>query len=269
MDAGRPLPLPRHRRAGHAGTRPHRTVAAVSAISASQDGYFHLNGKRLFLRAPTRATTSRSASRSPCCPDHVRRDMIFAKASGFNCVRFIAGVAWPEQLDFCDEIGMMVYEECYAGWCWGLAADGRAVRPQHAAMIRRDRNHPSVAIWGLLNETFDGPVFRQAVGFLPKLRALDPTRLVLLSSGRWDCHRPSARSPTRAARRGSTSGASKGRTRPRARTVDAPQRRLRRERRRRARLSRGAAATPAIERFLRTWAATASRCSSPSTASAA
>jgi hypothetical protein len=38
----------------------------------------------------------------------------------------------------------------------------------------------------LLNETPDGPVFRQAVDFLPRLRALDPTRLVLLGSGRWD-----------------------------------------------------------------------------------
>ena len=53
-------------------------------------------------------------------------------------------------------------------------------------MILRDRNHPSVVIWGLLNETPDSPVFRHAVGALPLLRELDPTRTVLLSSGRWD-----------------------------------------------------------------------------------
>ncbi|MFO0002510.1 MAG: glycoside hydrolase family 2 TIM barrel-domain containing protein, partial [bacterium] len=41
-------------------------------------------------------------------------------------------------------------------------------------MVRRDRNHPSVTIWGLLNETYDGPVFRHAVEYLPALRALDP-----------------------------------------------------------------------------------------------
>ena len=40
-------------------------------------------------------------------------------------------------------------------------------------MIRRDRNHPSVVIWGLLNETFDGPVFRHAVEMLPFVRSLD------------------------------------------------------------------------------------------------
>jgi hypothetical protein len=53
-------------------------------------------------------------------------------------------------------------------------------------MILRDRNHPSVVIWGLLNETPDGPTFRHAVASLPLLRDLDGTRTVLLSSGRWD-----------------------------------------------------------------------------------
>ena len=53
-------------------------------------------------------------------------------------------------------------------------------------MIRRDRNHSSVVIWGLLNETFDGPIFRHAVAMLPDVRKLDNSRLVLLGSGRWD-----------------------------------------------------------------------------------
>lgn len=38
----------------------------------------------------------------------------------------------------------------------------------------------------MLNETREGPVFREAVAALQPLRDLDPTRLVLLSSGRWD-----------------------------------------------------------------------------------
>jgi hypothetical protein len=53
-------------------------------------------------------------------------------------------------------------------------------------MIRRDRNHPSVAIWGLLNETPDGPVFRHAMGLLPAIREVDDSRMVFLNSGRWD-----------------------------------------------------------------------------------
>ena len=138
------------------------------------DGYFTVNGRRIFLKS---AHTGRG----------LRRDMLNTKAAGFNMVRFIAGVADPAQLDFCDELGLMVYEECLASW---LLADSPKMAERFdrstGAMIRRDRNHPCITIWGLLNETENGPVFRQAVAYLPKLRRLDPTRLVLLSSGRWD-----------------------------------------------------------------------------------
>ncbi len=151
------------------------------------DGYFHLNGKRLFLKSTHTGNHVPIGQTVAVLPDHVRRDVINAKASGFNCVRFIVGMAWPEQLDFCDEIGMLVYEECYASWC---LCDSPKMAERFdrntSDMILRDRNHPSVAIWGLLNETQDGPVFRHAADFLPKLRKLDRTRLVLLGSGRWD-----------------------------------------------------------------------------------
>ncbi|MBC8449327.1 MAG: hypothetical protein H8D78_16385 [Chloroflexi bacterium] len=151
------------------------------------DGYFHLNGKRIFLKSTHTGNHMPIGQQAPVIPDLVRRDLLYAKAAGFNTVRFIAGVAYPDQLDFCDEIGLMVWESSYAGWC---LADSPMMTKRYdrntSEMIRRDRNHPCVTIWELLNETKDGPVFRHAVGFLPALRDLDPTRLVLLSSGRWD-----------------------------------------------------------------------------------
>ena len=151
------------------------------------NGYFYLNGKRIFLKSTHTGNGMPIGQQVPVLPDFVRRDLIYAKAAGFNAVRFIAGVAYPEQLDFCDEIGLLVWESSFAGWC---LADSPAMAERYdrntAAMILRDRNHPSVAIWELLNETNDGPVFRHAVGFLPTLRTLDPSRLALLSSGRWD-----------------------------------------------------------------------------------
>jgi hypothetical protein len=151
------------------------------------DGYFHLNGRRLFLKSTHTGNGMPIGQQAPVLPELGRRDLIYAKAAGFNAVRFIAGVAYPEQLDFCDEIGLLVWESTYAGWCLADSPRmGERFDRSTAAMILRDRSHPSVAIWELLNETQDGPVFRHAVGFLPKLRALDPTRLVLLSSGRWD-----------------------------------------------------------------------------------
>jgi len=153
-----------------------------------RDGYFRLNGRRIFLRGShTGNWVPIGLQQLPPDPDMLRRDLLNVKAMGFNAIRFIAGVATRYQLDLCDEIGLLVYEESYAGW---LLADSPQMAQRFdrstSEMIRRDRNHPSVVIWGLLNETEDGPVFRHAVAALPLVRALDDTRMVMLNSGRWD-----------------------------------------------------------------------------------
>lgn len=152
-----------------------------------ENGSFRLNGRRIFLRSAHSCNNYPVGQRLPLNPDQARRDLLDMKAMGFNTIRFIWGGAQPYQLDLCDEIGLMVYNESFASQ--GL--DSSAVRFQRfdhsqEGMIRRDRNHPCVIIWGLLNETFDGPVFRHAVGMLPRLRLLDNSRMILLGSGRWD-----------------------------------------------------------------------------------
>ena len=151
------------------------------------DGYFQLNAQRIFLKSTHTGNHMPIGTVVPMNPDFVRRDLIFAKASGFNTVRFISGTGNPEQLDFCDELGLMVYEESLAAWNLGDSPRmGERFDRSTGDMIRRDRNHACVTIWGLLNETNDSPTFRHAAAYLPKLRALDPTRLVLLDSGRFD-----------------------------------------------------------------------------------
>jgi len=152
-----------------------------------EDGYFRLNGRRIYLRSSHTGNHCPIGLQLPHDPDLLRRDLLNVKVMGFNMIRFIAGVATRAQLDLCDEIGLLVYEESYASWC--LADSPRMAERYDESvlgMVRRDRNHPSVVIWGLLNETPDGPVFRHAVSLLPTLRALDDSRLVLLNSGRWD-----------------------------------------------------------------------------------
>ncbi|MBI4550700.1 MAG: hypothetical protein HY710_00385, partial [Candidatus Latescibacteria bacterium] len=154
------------------------------------NGYFRLNGRRVFVRSTHTGNHCPVGQVIPprAALDLLRRDLLYAKTSGLNIVRFIAGVAHPWQLDVCDELGLMVYEESLAGWCLKDSPQmGARFDFSIREMIRRDRNHPSVVIWGLLNETFDGPVFQHAQASLPLIRSLDDTRLVLLGSGRWDC----------------------------------------------------------------------------------
>lgn len=152
-------------------------------------GYFRLNGKRIFLKS------SHTGNHCPIgavvapdgAPDLLRKDLLYMKSAGFNTVRFISGMAHPYQLELCDEIGLMVYEENLAAW---LLADSPKMAERFDAnlreMILRDRNHPSVVIFGLVNEMPNGPMVKHAVASLSLLRSLDDSRLVLQQSGRWD-----------------------------------------------------------------------------------
>jgi len=150
-------------------------------------GYFRLNGRRLFLRCSHTGNHCPVGLQLPPDPDFLRRDLLNVKVMGFNAIRFIAGMATRAQLDLCDELGLLVYEEPFGSWCLEDSPRMAARYDQGLAeMIRRDRNHPSVVIWGLLNETPDGPVFRHARAVLPLVRKLDDTRMVMLNSGRWD-----------------------------------------------------------------------------------
>lgn len=152
-----------------------------------ENGAFRLNGKRIFLWGSHTGADTPVGVRVPYDLDLLRRDLLNVKTMGFNMIRFIAGVARREQLDLADELGLIVYEECFAGW--GMADSERMPElfdHATAGMIRRDRNHPSVLIWGLLNETVPGPLLTHAVDTLPLVRSLDDTRMVLVNSGRWD-----------------------------------------------------------------------------------
>jgi hypothetical protein len=154
-----------------------------------EKGYFRLNGKRIFLKSSHTGNHCPIGAVLPpaSAPDLLRKDLLYMKSCGFNTVRFIAGIAHPYQLDLCDEIGLMVYEENLASW---LLADSPKMAERFDAnlreMVLRDRNHASVVIFGLVNEMGNGALARHAVASLGLLRSLDDSRLVLQQSGRWD-----------------------------------------------------------------------------------
>lgn len=151
-----------------------------------EHGYFRLNGKRIYLKCSHTGNCCPIGLEMPHDPDFLRRDLINQKMMRYNTIRFIAGVPKRYQLDLADEIGLMVYAEPYAAWCLANSPQMKERYNESVfGMIKRDRNHPSVTIWGLLNETPDGPVFRHAVSVLPEVRKLDETRLILLNSGDW------------------------------------------------------------------------------------
>lgn len=76
------------------------------------------------------------------------------KAMGCNAIRAAHHVHSEEFMDLCDEMGFYVYEECFDKWHSGAYARyfQDNWRQDVDAMILRDRNRPSVIIWGIGNE---------------------------------------------------------------------------------------------------------------------
>ena len=174
-------------RTGESGSMDEQSVRCGFRDFRFENGWFRLNGRRLFLRSTHTCNHFPIGLKLPPDPDMARRDLLDLKVMGFNMIRFIWGGAERYQLDLCDEIGLMVYEESFAS-----AQMNQSPKLQErwqrsiSELIRRDRNHPSVVIWGLLNEIPDNPHFHLAAGSLPLVRQLDDSRMVFLNSGRWD-----------------------------------------------------------------------------------
>ncbi len=173
--------------AGSVAAMDERSVRCGFRDFRFENGCFRLNGRRIFLRSSHTCNHFPIGQRLPHDPDLARRDLLDVKVMGFNAIRFIWGGAERYQLDLCDEIGLMVYEESFAS---DAIADSPKMRELFdrsvGELIRRDRNHPSVVIWGLLNEAGDNPAFRHATQMLPLVRSLDSSRMVFLNAGRFD-----------------------------------------------------------------------------------
>ncbi|MCX7803729.1 MAG: hypothetical protein N3A38_00935 [Planctomycetota bacterium] len=153
------------------------------------DGCFELNGRRIYLKsAHSNVYDPVAILGTPRHMTWIGQDARLLKSAGFNMMRFICYSALPEQLAIADEIGLMIYNEHQGSWMMRDPARFAADLP---GVIRRDRNHPSLVIWGLLNEVGGAQwepsaLYPTAKAFLPVLRDLDDTRLVMVSSGRWD-----------------------------------------------------------------------------------
>lgn len=138
------------------------------------DGFF-LNGRRLQLFGLNRHELYPYSGFA--MPSRVmRRDAEILKHD-FNC-NVVRCSHYPQSeafLNACDELGLMVWEEVPG---WGYLGDESwkkfVIRDVHD-MIVRDRNHPSIVIWGVrVNESPNDPVLYRKTRAMAKL--LDDSR---------------------------------------------------------------------------------------------
>jgi beta-galactosidase len=140
-----------------------------------QDGGFYLNGERIKLVGLNRHQTYPYVGAA--APARLQRQDadILKDELGVNIVRTSHYPQSPHFLDRCDEIGLLVLEEI-PGWQHIGDEDWQAITLRDVqAMIERDRNHPSIVLWGVrINESRDNESLYARTNALA--RRLDPTR---------------------------------------------------------------------------------------------
>ena len=136
---------------------------------------FLLNGERVELRGCNRHESMPGFGNAlPSCQH--REDARLLKNMGCNFVRLSHYPQHPEFLSACDEIGILVYAELAS---WKSVRGGHwlknAIR-QLKGMIKRDRNHPSVILWGLGNESRHRAAYQELCAVS---KQLDPGRATI------------------------------------------------------------------------------------------
>jgi len=112
------------------------------------------------------------------------------KELGCNAIRTAHNPPQPELLDLCDRMGFLVVDEVYDKWRH-VGADewfDEWWDRDLAAMIDRDRNHPSVVLWSVGNENFDqgsDEMIEDLAMLTEAASEMDPTRPVTYGNPPW------------------------------------------------------------------------------------
>jgi len=152
----------------------YKTRIGFREAKFTPDGFF-LNGKHLKLRGLNRHQTFPFVGQAMPARVQRRDAWILRKELKCNIVRTSHYPQSPHFLDACDELGLMVLEEI-PGWQHVGDEQWRQLAVSYVeSMIRRDRNHPSIIIWGVrVNESGDYHDFYTKTNNLA--RSLDDSR---------------------------------------------------------------------------------------------
>lgn len=112
----------------------------------------------------------------------LERQLEILKAMGCNALRTSHNPPAPELLDLADRMGFLVWDEAFDCWAGGKKPNdyNKLYAEWHErdlqALVRRDRNHPSVVIWSIGNEVREQQNVVMTKHLADIMRAADPTR---------------------------------------------------------------------------------------------
>ena len=134
----------------------YETPFGIRQAEWKADG-FYLNGEKTFLKGVCLHHDA-GALGAVWNDDAWVRRLTMLKKMGCNAIRTSHNPPAPEFLDLCDRMGFLVLDELTDTWTVPKKEHGYAelfdewVEKDLVAMVRRDRNHPSVIAWSIGNE---------------------------------------------------------------------------------------------------------------------
>ena len=137
-----------------------------------------VNGQRVYIRGVNRHDFDQHTGRVVSV-ESMRADIVLMKQFGFNAIRTSHYPNDPAFLDLTDELGMYVVGEADIeshAFQSTLCDDHRYLSQwvdRVSRMAMRDKNHPSVILWSLGNESGHGTNHEAAAAWL---RRYDPSR---------------------------------------------------------------------------------------------
>jgi beta-galactosidase/beta-glucuronidase len=121
----------------------------------------------------------------------MKKDIQLVKEMGFNGIRLHQKIECSRFLYWADKLGLLVWEELPSAYQFGFQMESSMFSLVQDT-IKRDRNHPSIICWVLLNESWgvrniyaNAGQQRFALAMYYLARALDNTRIVDTNDG-WE-----------------------------------------------------------------------------------
>lgn len=153
----------------------------------TRDGCLWLNGQPLYLRGALDQDYYPDGFGAPPSLELLEDQARKAKAMGLNCLRCHIKVPDPRYYEVADRLGLLIWTEIPNIETFTPASAAR-LRTTMEGILARDRNHPSIVIWTLINEDW-GTRLREVAeqrqwlsDMVDWLRAEDPLRLVVDNS---------------------------------------------------------------------------------------
>ncbi|MDR0532997.1 MAG: hypothetical protein LBH01_03495 [Verrucomicrobiales bacterium] len=147
-----------------------------------------LNGRRIMLRSAISWGYWPVTGLVPT-PEMAEKQVTTAKELGLNMLNFHRNIGSPIVLETADRLGLLYYEEPggYQSIKEVPSFAHSLIREKIMRMVRRDRSHPSLVIYNLINEYGNSAVNKDIYGKrmddMRDAHSLDPSRSITFTSG--------------------------------------------------------------------------------------